>query len=207
MQEINIPNPIRLFHTLNNGSIACNSGNKYLIHPGNTTDVYFKSGLDLKPLPFYTDRQIEAFTHNNQIILRETASPSLDQNIRSFLAEKKPVKLLPLLIGAIALGDNSSVVAGNSLFVTITAKNKGTDNLYRVKAVLSSTEPLFDGVTFFLGKVEPKKQNSATAAFLIPDRWPERDIPVTVEFIEANGVDCSPLKRRLAIKPKTQPRR
>lgn len=198
-------NPIKLFYTNNNASIAMNSNNKYLIHPGNTEDVYLKSNSSLKSLPVYTEKQIEVFTYNKQIILHETATPSLEQDIHSFLSEKQEVRFRPLLEGAILLGTNFEIMAGNPLFITIIAKNKGKDNLYQVKAIFHSTESLFDGLTFFLGKVEPGKQNSSISVLLIPDRWSARNISLTVEFMEANDYFCSPIIKSLSIIPRPQP--
>jgi carboxyl-terminal processing protease len=58
---------------------------------------------------------------------------------------------------------DNEVVAGGSMVLRATVKNKGKDPVYRLRAVTKSDNPYFDSKELVFGKIEPGKTKTITA--------------------------------------------
>jgi carboxyl-terminal processing protease len=59
---------------------------------------------------------------------------------------------------------NNEVTAGDSMSLKLTVTNRGPTTLYRLAAKTKSENPMFDNKELIVGKVEPGKSRTATAA-------------------------------------------
>ena len=58
----------------------------------------------------------------------------------------------------------NEVKAGDSMNVSLTVTNKGTATLYRLTATTKSDNAMFDNKELVIGKLEPGKSKTVTAA-------------------------------------------
>ena len=73
------------------------------------------------------------------------------------------VKIETILPGPNGGAPSTEVTAGDAMQLRITATNKGTAPLYRLNAVTTSDDPMFDNKELIFGKLEPGKSRTAVA--------------------------------------------
>ncbi len=80
-----------------------------------------------------------------------TPNPNVDVKVETVLPTKS------------GLVPSTEVTAGEPMQLRITATNKGTATLYRLNAVTTSDDPMFDNKELIFGKLEPGKSRTAMA--------------------------------------------
>jgi carboxyl-terminal processing protease len=73
------------------------------------------------------------------------------------------VKIETVLPGAAGGVSSTEVTAGDAMQLRITATNKGSATLYRLNALTTSDDPMFDNKELIFGKLEPGKSRTAVA--------------------------------------------
>ncbi len=86
------------------------------------------------------------------------APPSVDVKIETVLPERG-TKGQAVRAGV----PSTEVTAGDAMQLRITATNRGTATLYRLNAVTTSDDPMFDNKELIFGKLEPGKSRTAVA--------------------------------------------
>lgn len=80
----------------------------------------------------------------------------------------------------------NEVGAGESIDITVTVENRGDGVLYRVLGRSSSTNPVFDGLEFPVGRVAPARSGSYTLRVDIPEDSLDRRDEMVIKFTEDN---------------------
>ena len=90
------------------------------------------------------------------------ATPAEGSSATPASVDVKIETVLPGTGGAAAV-PSTEVTAGDAMQMRITATNKGTATLYRLNAVTTSDDPMFDNKELIFGKLEPGKTRTAVA--------------------------------------------
>ncbi|MFQ5863180.1 MAG: S41 family peptidase [Candidatus Brocadiales bacterium] len=81
----------------------------------------------------------------------------------------------------------NEVEGGESIDITVTVENSGDGALYRVLGRSSSTNPIFDGLEFPIGMIEPGQVGSYTLKVGIPEDSLDRRDEIVIKFTEDNN--------------------
>lgn len=79
-----------------------------------------------------------------------------------------------------------AIPAGSDLKLTVKVTNTGKVPFVRLRAITESDNPYFDGLEFFVGRIEPGKSESYTANVSIPKDMPSRADDVVFKFFSTN---------------------
>ena len=96
--------------------------------------------------------------------------------------------------------------AGSPATLTLTVNNKGKGPLYRFQARTKSEDPLFNGLLFYLGKIEGGESAEDIITVTLPVDRPDGNIPVQLEFEEYNGFIPNQLQAMVSLKGLPRPR-
>ncbi|MDH5698824.1 MAG: SH3 domain-containing protein, partial [Nitrospirota bacterium] len=95
---------------------------------------------------------------------------------------------------------------GDELTVDLHISNTGKGPLYRFLAKTRSSNPLFDGRTFYFGKIPAGQSKSETLKVTIPKDMTTEEIPLDIHFEEYNGFVPDPLKALITLSGPPRPR-
>ncbi len=81
----------------------------------------------------------------------------------------------------------NEVDAGEPIYFIVSVENLGDGALYRVLGRSSSTNPVFDGLEFPIGQIEPDRSGSYMLKVVVPEDSLDRRDEVVIKFTEDNG--------------------
>ncbi|HLL03728.1 MAG TPA: MXAN_5808 family serine peptidase [Myxococcaceae bacterium] len=98
-----------------------------------------------------------------------------------------PTPKNPQLEASFSPGTDKPVLAGDLLDMVVTAENKGTEPLKRVRAWTESDNPYIDRREFLFGALAPGEKKTWTVQVRVPKDFSSRRDDVTVKFFDDNG--------------------
>jgi carboxyl-terminal processing protease len=99
----------------------------------------------------------------------------------------------------------TTLQAGDETKLTLTVKNTGARDLYRLRAQTKSDSPLFDGLELFVGKLEPGASKSYTLPIKVPKEAISRTDDVTYTFFEDGNSVPVPITQTVQVKGLERP--
>ncbi len=144
-------------------------------------------------------------------LLKSIRKEEEDKIVKRFRKRKVDWKSYPVAEAAgqaeisLTTDPKGSLPAGTEATLTLTVKNTGNVPMSRLRAITDSDNPFFDGVEFFLGRVEPGKSQSWDTKVKIPKDVLNRTDDVLFRFHEEHDHGPDPLTERLEIKGLPRP--
>jgi carboxyl-terminal processing protease len=98
-----------------------------------------------------------------------------------------PTPKAPQLVATLRPGPDKRLAPGDTFDLEVTAENKGTEPLSRIRAWTESEDPLLDRREFVFGTLKPGEKRTWKAPVKVPkDMYSRRD-DVTVRFFDDQG--------------------
>lgn len=98
-----------------------------------------------------------------------------------------PTPKLPRLIASVRPGPETKLTAGQTIDFEVTAENKGTERLSRVRGWTDSGNPLLDRREFVFGALNPGEKRTWKIPIKLPKDLTSRRDEATVKFFDDHG--------------------
>lgn len=98
------------------------------------------------------------------------------------------------------------VKAGGTLTLKLTVTNKGKGPLYRMQATTKSSDTLFNGHRFYLGKIDAGHASTDSLMLRVPSDRPDGEAPFELLYEEYNGFVPPPTQAVVSLKGLPRPR-
>lgn len=84
---------------------------------------------------------------------------------------------------------NPELFAGEKRGITLSAVNNGNSSIYRLRAVTTSDNPVFNGKELVFGKLRPGQSKNQEVIFDVPQWTDTRNDEVKIKFFHSNDVE------------------